>query len=203
MAKKEADSSVGLIALAVGAAAGMIGVIGAAVWPRRESGAHLPTHSFSALDIEALARMFASENPRGGDQLKIEQAWTQLRSLARGQTLYERITGGAGWGKQGGVRPVATSEEARPADRILAEKILSGSVESALVGAKQFFEPEQQDRAFRVAEAARAKKKRGEALTPQEQRLLGYHTDAAGLRRRWTAEGHRKVEEIEGVEFWT
>lgn len=203
MARKETHSSAGLIALAVGATAGMVGVIGAALWPRKDTEPRAPTHTFSELDIEALARMFASENPRGSEQLKVEQAWTQLRSLARGQTLYDRITGGTGWGKQIGRRPVSTENEARSADRLLAAKILGGSLESILTGAKQFFEPEQQDRSFRIAEVARAKQKRGEPLNAQEQRLLGYHTDANGIRRKWAAEGRRRVDEIEGVEFWT
>lgn len=160
-------------------------------------------------DIEALARMFASENPRGGERLLIELAWTQLRSLGKGQTLFGLLTAGSGFGEQGekendgGVRPVSTAEPATPRFRQLAERILAGLEESTLAGARRFFEPLQQDKAYAVGTRARAKLARGEPLTTQERRLRNYKSDAEQLRKRWTAKGHRKIGTIEGVEFYT
>jgi hypothetical protein len=44
---------------------------------------------------------------------------------------------------------------------------------------------------------------KGETLTPNEKRLLGYKHDADGLRRKWASEGLRRIDLIDGVEFWT
>lgn len=156
-----------------------------------------------AADLEALARMIASENPRGSLQLWVEQIWTQLRARKRGQSIYDRITGGKGWGEQGGARPVSTVKPASARHFMLARLVLLGDAASNLGRATKFFEPRQQDLAFRVAEMAREKKSRGEKLTEQEQRLLGYRHDAAGIRAKWATEGSRLVGTIDDVEFWT
>ena len=166
--------------------------------------------SFSERDVEALARMFASENPRASKQLHIEQAWTQIRSRRRGQSVFDRITGGAGFGtqeerdpKKGALRPVSTALPATDAFRELAREILAGVVESAMPGARTFFDPDQQDKAFAVGKRAREKRARGETLTKQEARLIHYVSDAADIRRRWLKEGHRFVDSLDGVEFYT
>lgn len=169
---------------------------------------YLPV-SFTDLDVEAVARMIASENPTGSRQLHIEQAWTQIRSAGPFQSLYSRITAGSGWGGQGeskppgGTRPVATGNRANDAQRQLAIRILSGLEQSVMPQAGAFWEPEQQDRSFAVAERARSKKRRGEPLTHQEQRLLKYKSSAEDIRRRWRARGQRQLDTIDGVEFWT
>ena len=84
--------------------------------------------AFGELDIEAVARMLSSENPRGSKELHVEQVWTQLRSLKPGQTLYERITAGSGWGAQGKAaqggrrRPVSTEQPATEMEATLRER---------------------------------------------------------------------------------
>lgn len=159
-------------------------------------------------DIEAGARMIASENPRGGRQLHIEQLWTQIRSAKPGQSLFDRITAGSGWGAQGErrspgrTRPVASGNSASDAQRQLVRAVLRGSELSILPGARKFFDPEVQDRAYAIGERARAKKAMGEALTKQEQRLIRYKRNAAAVRASW-AKTSRVVGSIEGVEFWT
>lgn len=207
-------SGIGTALLATGAAAALVGAAIAVAHlggspsspgagPARTPG--LPTDD----DVEALARMFASENPKGSKRLQVELAWTQIRSQRPHQSLFDRITAGSGYGeqgerKQGGrLRPVATTNETTAAFRLLARRVLSGQEESHLPGAKQFFEPAQSDLAYAVGVKARAKLARGEPLTKQEKRLQHYKSDAAGIRRRWTAEGHRKLDLIEGVEFYT
>lgn len=171
-------------------------------------GTYLPV-SFTDLDVEAVARMIASENPSGSRQLHIEQAWTQIRSAGPFQSLYLRITAGSGWGGQGeskppgGSRPVASGNRANEAQRQLAIRILSGLEQSLIPEAGAFWEPEQQDRSFAVAERARSKLRRGEPLTPQERRLLKYKSSAEDIRRRWRARGQRQLDTIDGVEFWT
>lgn len=163
---------------------------------------------YSTLDVEAAARMLASENPRGSEHLHVEQIWTQLRSRKPGQSLFDRITAGSGWGEQGKrippgrTRPVATTEPASNRFRTLADSVLRGERPSGLPGARKFFEPEQQDRAFAAAEAARKKRAAGGVLTAKETRLLGYHRDANQVRAEWS-KSSRYVGTIDGVEFFT
>lgn len=187
--------------LIVGAAVTTLGLL--AAFAIVAAGGSSSDRVATALDVEALARMIASENPKGSIRLWVEQCWTQLRSRRRGQSIYDRITGGAGWGKQGGKRPVASENPASTEHMMIARLVLLGSELSEWTTTRKFFEPRQQDLAFAEAEAARAKKARGETLTPKELRILGYKHDADGIRRLWIAEGSRHVGTIEGVEFWT
>lgn len=164
--------------------------------------------SYSKLDIEAAARMLASENPRGSERLHVEQIWTQLRSRKRGQSLFDRITAGSGWGEQGArnppgrVRPVATTESSTPRFRALAERVLRGEYPSILPGARKFFEPDVQDRAFAAAESARKRLAAGGALTDKERRLLGYRRNAQQIRAEWLKTS-RYVRTVDRVEFFT
>lgn len=164
---------------------------------------------FTEADVEAGARMLASENPKGSRSLHIEQIFTQLRSAKPGQSLFDRITAGSGWGQQGekspggGLRPVSTADPATPALRQLVRQILDGRYRSQLPGARKFFEPAAQDRAFAIAERARRKQQTGEPLTSQELRLLKYRRSAQDVRRKWLAEGSRFVERIGEIEFYT
>lgn len=222
MGKDESDNAT-IALFAGGAAVALVG--GAFAWSllsRNGSGPVRPTEpadparGASVLpypptddDVEALARMFASENPRGSTRLQVELAWTQIRSRRPSQSLYDRITGGSGYGEQGEkrpggrLRPVATTNNATAGFRALARRVLAGIETSRLAGARQFFEPRQSDLAFAVGVRAREKASKGLPLTKQEQRLRHYYSDAAGIRRRWTSEGHRKLDLIEGVEFYT
>lgn len=166
----------------------------------------VPPTTWTELDVEAAARMLSSENPRGSRALHIEQVWTQIRATEPGQTLYDRITAGSGWGPQGQRagggkrRPVSTDQPAREAFRQLARRVLAGLETSSIPGAKSFFEPAEQDAAFRIAERARAKQRNGEPLTPRESRLLNYRFDAESLRERWGL--RNKLGTIDGVEFY-
>lgn len=155
------------------------------------------------LDIEAGARMLASENPEGTERLHTEQLYTQLRQLKPGQSLHHRLTGGQGFGPQGGRRPVSTAKEATPRLRECVSRVLSGQLVSGLQGARKWFEPAQQDLVYAAAEAARRKQSEGKPLTPKEERLLRYERDAAGIRRSWAERGGARVGEVEGNEFWT
>lgn len=165
-----------------------------------------PAAPWTELDVEAAARMLSSENPRGSRALHVEQIWTQIRSTDPGQTLYERITAGSGWGPQGQRagggkrRPVSTDQPTTEAFRQLARRVLAGLEPSSIPGARSFFEPAEQDAAFRIAERARAKQRKGEPLTPRESRLLSYRFDAESLRERWGL--RNKLRTIDGVEFY-
>jgi hypothetical protein len=187
-----------------------------AAWPRPPQGRRsLPSNdwqtapTYTEADVEAAARMLASENPRRSQALHIEQVHTQLRARKPGQALFDRITAGSGWGPQGssapggGVRPVSTAEPATPALRQLVREVLEGLHPSVLPGARKFFEPAQQDRALAVAERARKKQASGLSLTLQEKRLLGYRRSAEDVRTRWISDGARYVGTVDGCEFFT
>ncbi len=174
--------------------------------PGEEAAPMAPLTLWTERDVEAAARMLSSENPRGSRALHIEQIWTQIRSTTPGQTLYERITAGSGWGPQGQQadggkrRPVSTDLPTTEAFRQLARRVLAGLETSTIPGARRFFEPAAQDAAFRIAERARAKQRTGQPLTPRESRLLRYRFDADGLRDRWGLRNKLRV--IDGVEFF-
>lgn len=174
--------------------------------PGGAEAAMAPPTPWTELDVEAAARMLSSENPRGSRALHIEQIWTQIRSTAPGQTLYDRITAGSGWGPQGQQagggkrRPVSTDQPTTEAFRQLARRVLAGLEPSTIPGAKRFFEPAEQDAAFRIAERARAKQRTGQPLTPRESRLLRYRFDADSLRERWGL--RNKLRTIDGIEFF-
>lgn len=213
----QSDRAAWLVASLVGGTA----LVGGVLWtlavgpraPRRPEA--LPsddwqTHpTFTEADVEAAARMLASENPRGSQALHIEQIWTQLRARKPGQSLFDRIAAGSGWGPQGArtlpgsLRPVSTDKPASDAHRQLAREVLAGLHASTLPGARKFFEPAEQDRAFVLAERARNKRAAGQALTPQETRLLGYRRTAAEIRRKWRSEGSQYLGSVGDVEFFT
>lgn len=174
--------------------------------PRRQS---VRTETpFSTLDIEAAARMLASENPRGSERLHAEQLWTQLRSRTHGQSLYSRITQGSGWGMQGsrirpgGIRPVSTAKETNDTFRRLVHRVLRGEIPSTLQGAKKFFEPAGLDKTLKMGQEARRKLAAGEPLTQQERRLRYYKKSAAEVRQDWLRTS-KLVGTIDGVEFYT
>jgi hypothetical protein len=190
---------------ALAAAVGGASVIGAmALVAGLLSGKRSPrvALSGSAADEEAIARMLASENERGSERLWAELIWSQLRSLGTA-SIWQHITAGQGYGPQGGARPVSSDKPATTATRAYAARFLADLPPSSLPGARRFFEPLQQDRAFAIAESARRKLASGQPLTRQEQRLRLYKSDANDIRRRWASKGHRYIGTVEGVEFWT
>lgn len=174
-----------------------------------------PLPRFDDQDVEAGARMVASENPSAGPDVWVEQLWTQIRALRPGQSLYARITGGHGYGEQGsvrdasgkkiGARPVATTRDASEKHRQLVREVLSGARPSQLPGARKYFDPEQQDAVFRQIQKGKADQKAGRPISARTAQLiaLGYELDANGVRAKWTKDGTKKVGAIGPVEFWT
>lgn len=214
--RQEPASSGWLVGVLFGGTAVVGGALAWATWPRapKRPEARLPARGaaeplWTEADVEAVARMLASENPRGSRALHIEQIHTQLRARAKGQSLFARITAGSGWGPQGernpggGVRPVSTEAPATEALRQLAREVLSGVHPSILPEARKFFEPAQQDRAFAVATRARQKQAGGLPLSKQEQRLIHYRRSAEAQRQRWLAAGAKYIGTIDEVEFYS
>lgn len=216
MSRHSDGSSPWLAGTILGGAALTGGVLLAlSVWPRTPVPRGLPsddwqtTPVFTEADVEAAARMLASENPRGSHTLHVELLHTQLRSRKPGQALFERITAGSGFGPQGervppgGTRPVSTAEPATPALRQLTREVLAGLHPSLFQTARKFFEPAAQDRALAVAVRARQKQAAGLPLSKQELRLLHYRRSADEVRAKWLAEGAVYVGTLDGTEFFT
>lgn len=158
------------------------------------------------LDVEAAARMIASEDPHAPEVVHIEQIWTQLRAKRPWQSLYERITGGAGWGAQAGSRPVSTALPATDAQRALARRVLAGEIRSTLDGARKFFNPGAQDSILKmIAQARENQRTKGTPIPAQVQKLIdqGYRRTAEDVRAKWSADGSRFVGRLGPVEFWT
>lgn len=219
--KRQESSGEGWIVGAVVGGTALVGglILTVAAWPRTPQpqprprglpadGWH-PGPPYTDADVEAAARMLASENARGTRALHVELIHTQLRARKHGQSLFDRITAGSGWGPQGerqpggGVRPVATQEPATPAFRQLAREVLDGAHPSTLPTARKFFEPAQQDRAFAIGVRARLKQAAGLPLSKQEKRLIHYHHSADDQRKAWLADGFKYVGTVDGVEFFT
>lgn len=165
--------------------------------------------AFDERDVEAAARMLASENSTGPLSLHVEQLFTQVRqAIKRGVRLYDQITAGSDFGGQGErsatgrLRPVATGEPATSALLDRARAILSGQFTSQLSGAMRFFEPAQSDAAFAIAEEARRKMALGIPLNRREFKLLKYKKNAATVRASWSAHS-QLIGTISDVEFWS
>ena len=167
----------------------------------------LPGTDFSEDDLDAAARMLASENGTGSRALWAELIGSQLHARKPGETLFDRITAGSGYGPQGEkswpgkVRPVATEQPALPVHRKFAAEVLAGLHPAQFPKAVAFFEPAQQDKVLRIAERARGKLKQGLPLTKQEERLRHYTKSADDIRADWQ-KTMRLAGTIDGVEFY-
>ena len=220
MKRQDAGGEGWLIGAAIGGTALMGGVLlTLAAWPRTPQRPPRPgslpsddwqgVPSYTDADVEAAARMLASENARGSQALHIELIHAELRARKPGQDLFDRITAGSGWGPQGErrlggrVRPVSTQEPATPALRQLAREVLEGLHPSTLPTARKFFEPAQQDRALAVGIRARQKQAAGLPLSKQEKRLIGYYHSAEEQRKRWLSDGAKYIGSVDGVEFYS
>jgi murein DD-endopeptidase MepM/ murein hydrolase activator NlpD len=162
---------------------------------------------FTDDDLEAAARMLASENGSGSRALWTELIWSQLHARKPGETLYERITAGSGYGVVGAkswpgrVRPVSTDQPALPEHREHALEVLAGLHPARFPMAISFFEPALQDKVFRIAEGAREKLRKGLPLTEQEGRLRHHKKSAADVRADWE-KTLQVAGTIDGVEFY-
>jgi hypothetical protein len=97
-------------------------------------------------DVEALARVIRSEIGIGKPHERLHVAWA-TRNLAnqRGQSIAEMACSPCG--AQNARRPVATGQNAQPADRELARHVLSApTFLDPTVGATNFINPRLQDR---------------------------------------------------------
>ena len=145
---------------------------------------------FGRRDVEAAARMLARRK-RAGKSAALDRAdWDSASCAKAGETLYERMTAGSGYGRQriGHGRQDSSSvhgSEALPIHQSWAREVLSGLHTPRFGNAIAFFDPDQQDKAYAIAQRARAKQKQGLPLTEQEKRLSHYRKTAAEVRADW------------------
>lgn len=219
MSRQKSDPA--LTALAIGGSVLMLGGFALAVaFSRRVASAPVglprssepvPTppslHGYTEDDVEAAARMLASENGNGSRALWTELLGSQLHARKPGESLYERITAGSGFGPQGEktwpgkLRPVSTEQSAMPIHRSFALEVLAGLHTPRFPSAIAFFEPAQQDKVLRIAVRAREKRQQGLPLTAQEERLRHYKKGADDVRADWK-QTMRIAGTIDGVEFY-
>lgn len=156
-------------------------------------------------DVEAAARMIASENPSSDESVWVEQVWTQLRKVTASNSLYSVITGGRGWGSQGGSRPVSTDKPATDRYRQVARDVIEGRRTSLLPGARKFFDPRSQDAVMRQVIKGKADIAAGKEVSKRTKELIaaGYKRTAQDVRDKWSGEGDSLVGTSDGVEFWT
>lgn len=207
---RKQSNSWGPIVPLLGGVVGLGGLLAALMLNQRTPSVRMGLIPFDDQDVEAAARMLASENPRGPQELHVEQIYTQIRrAMNRGVKLYDQITAGSGYGEQGeragrgSRRPVSTAKPATAELRARARAILEGAHPSRFAGATKFFEPIEQEHAFAIAETARSKKSVGLPLSEREERLLKYKRDADSVRKEWQREGARLLGSLGGVEFWS
>lgn len=162
-------------------------------------------YTYTAADLMAAARMIASENPTASEDVWVEQIHSQLRSLGPLQSLHDRITGGKGYGPQGGSRPVTTVREPRPAHLRVAREVLEGQRPSKLDGARKFFNPREEDAVYDQVHKGKEDLAAGRPVSARTKELmaLGYQRTAQDVRDKWQGEGKHLVGTVGPLEFWT
>jgi len=101
---------------------------------------------YQAREVEALARMLETEtvHKAWGEEAEVI-GWTLLnrvkKELKKGKSgdIYDILTRGAGYGKQGQKRPYATTHEASPESLRMARRLLGGEVEDPTQGGTHFY----------------------------------------------------------------
>lgn len=140
---------------------------------------------FTDSDVEALARMLASEHPREADFVQVALAWT-AKNMAdrRGLTVFKLLAPDGKFGSQSG-RYASTVNPANDRFRAIARSVLDGSVADPTPGAIQFDAPDTQDWLYEHGKV---------------------RLDAAGVAASRTSEG-RRLFELPGISpdtlrFW-
>lgn len=133
-------------------------------------------------DVTMLARMLASEASSQGDAARTAIAYSALNKARKSGKSFAAMSNGIGPCCKG--RPWSTARAGSARDLADAKRILaiypSGD---PTYGSTTFFEPAVQDLLFK-------------------QGREGYKSDAADIRRRWTAEGKVLTARIGGWEFY-
>jgi len=138
-------------------------------------------------EIEALARVIASEAGSGTDAEQRCIAWT-VRNRFRGRSIY--ATEHPWRAQKGGDPPFSSARDAKESHRQLAAQVLAADQsQDPTGGATSFFEPRMQDAFYRAGELAR-KGETGDRVIDGVRltditRFRLYKKDAAGIRASW------------------
>lgn len=120
----------------------VVGVLSLAYFHKPDS---LTIMDFEDQDVEALARMLASENPREADFVQVALAWTAVNMANRkGVSVYQLLAPKGKYGGQVGGY-ASTANAATDHFRTIARNVLSGMVDDPTNGAIQFDNPDTQD----------------------------------------------------------
>lgn len=141
----------------------------------------------TAEEIEALARVIASEAGTGSEAEKRCIAWT-VRNRFRGGSIYRKQFP---WrAQQGGDPPFSSARPATEATRRVAIEVLAADqAQDPTGGATSFFEPKMQDAFFQAGELARAGETGDRVIDGVRlsdiTRFRSYKKDAAAIRESW------------------
>jgi len=156
-------------------------------------------------EIEALARVIASEAGAGTPGEKKAIAWTvRNQARARKKSIYELEFP---WRSQkGGNPPFSSARPASDSHRALARGILAEPISNdSTGGATSFFEPRMQDIFFKAGELARAGETGNRTidgvLLTDITRFKFYKKDADTIRQKW-GRGSGLYASAGRFEFW-
>lgn len=112
-------------------------------------------------DLEALARMIASENPNDSTTVRTAIAWSAVNEAnRRGKSVFDLLAPDGNFGPQSG-RYASTRNAARSQDYEITTDVLTGAVNDPTGGAVQFDSP-------RGQRAALARNVSGYSKTPEQ-----------------------------------
>ena len=153
--------------------------------------------AYTDADREALAWALHSEGASHSDAERKGIAFV-IRNYAR--RVKRPIASIAPPGtEQGGKQPWSTARAPNAKDRADAARFLAAPWgEDPVRGAHKFFEPQQQDDIYALAEKYRADPK----ANAKWAKFNKYKSNANDIRRRWTNEGGRMLASIGRWEFW-
>lgn len=148
-----------------------------------------PTPPVVEDDVEALARVLASESSNGIPDERLFIAWAVRNRAARRRVSIKKLVCSPHCGPQSeringkGVRPMSSRRPARPVDRELARFVLSQPASADPTGgATSFIEPQLQDELHRAGRRD--------------------HRPYAEVRARWMRRGEVPLGRVGRFEFW-
>lgn len=154
-------------------------------------------------EIEALARIIASEAGSGTPAEQTAIAWT-ARNRFRGKSIY--ATQYPWRSQKGSDPPFSSAQPAKDAHRDLARKVLAADQsEDPTGGATSFFEPRMQDAFAKAGALARAGETGDRVIDGVKlsdiTRFKNYKKDAAAIRASWSP-GSALYARAGRFEFW-
>jgi hypothetical protein len=155
-------------------------------------------------DLEALARMLASEFQKGTEEEMRAAAWATRNAAGIKSISIKDMLAPSDFGPQGGDRAFASTRlEATGETYELAGQVLDAVAEADPTGgACDFWKPEQQDRLKVAGDVYRAALKRNDGLLAGKyQAFRGYTKGASDMRSEYLKRGMRPIKTVGAIEL--